>query len=77
MTIEDAKGQSLPKAWKLVKLGEVCWVNREERDPAKEVPNEEFIYIDISGFKARKILEVKKILGRDAPAARRVVHSKM
>jgi len=66
------------KGWEWKKLRELTWINREKRNPAVEMPNEEFIYIDISSVESGtgRILNVKKILGKDAPSrARRVVHT--
>jgi type I restriction enzyme S subunit len=68
----------LPNGWKWVRLDVVAWLNKEKRDPRKEMPNEEFLYIDISSIEegAGRILEVKKILGKNAPSrARRVIHA--
>ena len=68
----------LPDEWKWVKLEEVCWINREKRDPAKEMPDKEFIYIDISSIEegTGRIREIKRILGRESPSrARRVIHT--
>jgi|YelNatPaOPRAMG01_1025707.scaffolds.fasta_scaffold40922_3 type I restriction enzyme S subunit len=68
----------LPEGWKWLKLGEVAKINKEQRNPALETPNEKFIYIDISGVEngTGRIREVKQILGKDAPSrARRVVHT--
>jgi len=66
------------RGWKWVKLEEVCWINREKRDPAKEMPDKEFIYIDISSIEegTGRIVKVKRILGKKAPSrARRVIHT--
>jgi len=68
----------LPNGWKWVRLDVVAWLNKEKRDPRKEMPNEEFLYIDISSIEEEtgRILEVKKILGKNAPSrARRVIHT--
>jgi len=66
----------LPEGWKWCRLGEVAKINKEQRNPAVEWPNEKFIYIDISGVENGRIREVKQILGKDAPSrARRVVHT--
>jgi len=29
----------LSEGWKWVKLEEVCWINKEKRNPTKEIPN--------------------------------------
>ncbi|MEM1558565.1 MAG: restriction endonuclease subunit S, partial [Thermoproteota archaeon] len=68
----------LPEGWRWVKLEDVCWINREVMDPRKKIPDKEFVYIDISGVEGGigQILNVKKILGKDAPSrARRVIHT--
>jgi type I restriction enzyme S subunit len=68
----------LPNGWKWVRLDAAAWLNKEKRDPRKEMPNEEFLYIDISSIEegTGSILEVKKILGKNAPSrARRVIHA--
>jgi len=56
----------LPNGWKWIRLDVVAWLNKEKRDPRKEMPNEEFLYIDISSIEegTGRILEVKKILGK-------------
>lgn len=72
------ESHELPKGWKWVKLEDVCWINKEKRDPTKETPDEYFLYIDISSVEegTGRILRVKKILGKEAPSrARRVVHT--
>ncbi|MEM2688113.1 MAG: hypothetical protein QW796_07180 [Thermoproteota archaeon] len=58
----------LPEGWRWVKLEDVCWINREVMDPRKKIPDKEFVYIDISGVEGGigQILNVKKILGKDA-----------
>lgn len=66
------------EGWEWTKLGKVTWVNGESRNPSRESPNEEFIYIDISCVEGGtgRITKYEKTLGRDAPSrARRVVHT--
>jgi len=66
------------KKWRWVKLNEICWINREKRDPTKEIPDKEFLYIDISSVEegTGRIVKIKKILGKNAPSrARRVIHT--
>jgi len=69
--------QQLPEEWVWKKLEEIARINQESRSPS-EKPNEEFIYVDISGVEggSGRIAEVKKIPGRRAPSrARRVIHA--
>ena len=57
--------------------GGVCEINQNSRNPAKEIPNKEFLYIDITSVEGGtgEIKEIKKILGENAPSrARRVIH---
>jgi len=68
----------LPEGWRWVRLDEVVWINKEKIDPQKEIPDKEFLYIDISSVEGGtgRILEVKKVLGKNAPSrAKRVVHT--
>jgi type I restriction enzyme S subunit len=78
---EDLPGPfQLPQGLRWVKLGDdsIVEINKESRDPAKVMPDKEFIYIDITGIEGGtgRIKEAKRIMGKDAPArARRVVHT--
>jgi len=57
--------------------GGVCEINQNSRNPAKEIPDKEFLYIDITSVESGtgEIKEIKKILGKNAPSrARRVIH---
>lgn len=75
---EVRRPYELPEDWRWVKLGNAAEMNRESRNPEKEMPDGEFAYIDITGIAGGtgKIKEAKKIVGRDAPSrARRVVHT--
>ena len=74
---EETGPYELPKGWRWVRLGEVCEINQNSRNPAKEIPNKEFLYIDITSVESGtgEIKEIKKILGKNAPSrARRVIH---
>jgi len=74
---KDTEIGRIPKEWEVVKLGDVVEINRESRDPRKEIPNETFLYIDIESVEGGtgKIRNPKRILGKNAPSrARRVVH---
>jgi len=74
---EETGPYELPKGWRWVRLGEVCEINQNSRNPAKEIPDKEFLYIDITSVESGtgEIKEIKKILGKNAPSrARRVIH---
>ena len=74
---EETGPYELPKGWKWARLGEVCEINQNSRNPAKEIPDKEFLYIDITSVESGtgEIKEIKKILGKNAPSrARRVIH---
>jgi len=74
---EETGPYELPKGWRWVRLGEVCKINKNSRNPAKEIPDKEFLYIDITSVEGGtgEIKEIKKILGENAPSrARRVIH---
>jgi len=69
-------GHEIPKEWKVVRLGDVCEINKESRDPAREMPDQEFLYVDIESIESSMgiIRQAKKILGKNAPSrARRVI----
>lgn len=68
---------AIPKEWEVVRLGNITEINKNSRDPAKEIPNDIFLYIDIDSIDGGTgiIREAKKIVGKDAPSrARRVIH---
>ncbi len=66
---------SSSRVWKHVPLGEVCsWV--DSCDPRQEAPDETIKYIDISAIdrERKTIVDVKELLGKEAPTrARQVV----
>ena len=67
----------IPKDWEVVELDEVVDINKESRDPTKEFPLENFLYIDIDSIENETgvIKRAKTIVGKDAPSrARRVIH---
>ena len=55
--------------WDLLKLKDICEINKNNVEPLKEFGNQEFYYIDISSIenKTGKILEFKTINGANAP----------
>lgn len=64
-------------SWPLVKLGEVCEVNKYSIDPKVEYGEKEFIYIDISSVEngTGSISFDQKIVGNEAPSrAKRIAH---
>jgi type I restriction enzyme S subunit len=66
-----------PKTWQAVELKDVVEMNKESRDPSKEMPDETFLYVDIDSVDGTvgKIMNPKKILGKEAPSrARRIIH---
>ncbi|MEM3402629.1 MAG: restriction endonuclease subunit S [Nitrososphaerota archaeon] len=74
---KDTEIGRIPKEWEVVKLKDVVEVNKESKDPAREMPNETFIYVDIDSVEEAtgKIRNPKRILGKEAPSrARRVIH---
>jgi len=69
----------IPSEWEVAPLKDVVDINRESLDPSTELPDREFLYIDIESVEGNTgiISNPKRILGRDAPSrARRVVHYK-
>ena len=70
-------GEKLPKGWKWVKLGDVCDTSTENRDP-RLMPDLPFQYVDIASVDnaSKRILDLKTLLGRDAPSrARQVIRT--
>ncbi len=75
---EVIQGEELPEGWASCGLGEIVAINQETRNPAKELPDREFIYMDISSVEGStgRIKEPEKLLGKSAPSrARRVIHT--
>jgi len=65
------------RGWDWTRLGDVCEINRESRNPAREMPEKEFIYVDIASVEGGtgRITGARRILGKDSPSrARRVIH---
>jgi type I restriction enzyme S subunit len=66
-----------PKTWQVVRLKDVVEIDRESRDPSREIPDKTFLYVDIDSVDGGtgKIRNPKQILGKKAPSrARRVIH---
>jgi type I restriction enzyme S subunit len=74
---KDTKIGKTPKTWEAVKLKDVVEIDRESRDPSREMPDRPFLYVDIDSVDGGtgKIRNPKTILGKKAPSrARRVIH---
>ena len=67
------KEHPLPKAWKWMKLDEVC-IATKNRDP-RITPDLSFRYVDISSVNNRlkRIIDTRTILGKDAPSRARQI----
>ncbi|NWF86922.1 restriction endonuclease subunit S, partial [Candidatus Bathyarchaeota archaeon] len=68
---------TIPAEWQVSKLKDVVEIDRESRDPSREMPDKTFLYVDIDSVdgSAGKIRNPKRILGKEAPSrARRVIH---
>jgi len=66
----------IPKEWGLVEMEEVTDINKELKDPRRELQERKFFYIDIDSVENEtgSIKDVKEIIGRKAPSrARREV----
>jgi type I restriction enzyme S subunit len=66
-----------PKEWDVVKLKDIVEIDRESRDPSREMPDKTFLYVDIDSVEGGtgKIRNPKRILGKEAPSrARRIIH---
>jgi type I restriction enzyme, S subunit len=66
----------IPKEWGLVEIEEVTDINKELKDPRRELQDRKFFYIDIDSVENEtgSIKDVKEIIGRKAPSrARREV----
>jgi type I restriction enzyme S subunit len=67
----------VPKEWEVTQLKDAVEINRNSVDPAREFPNDKFLYIDIDSVEngTGVITKAKEILGKNAPSrARRVIH---
>lgn len=67
----------IPKEWEVKELDKVTEINKESRDPAREFPDKQFLYIDIDSIENETgiIKSAREILGKNAPLrARRMVH---
>lgn len=67
---------SNPKGWLMAPLNELLDPAIERANPASTFPESEFTYIEIAGVKDFRIVEVKRLLGAEAPSrARQVVRA--
>jgi type I restriction enzyme S subunit len=67
----------IPQKWEAVKLKDAVHIDRESRDPSREMPDRAFLYVDIDSVDGGtgKIRNPREILGKEAPSrARRVIH---
>lgn len=74
---KDTPIGKIPESWEVAKLKSVVEIDKELRDPSREIPDKTFLYIDIESVEGGtgKIKKLKRILGREAPSrARRVIH---
>ncbi|MCX6996649.1 MAG: restriction endonuclease subunit S [Kiritimatiellaeota bacterium] len=75
--LANTAAKPLPAGWRWVKIGEVCEEQTGSRDPRCQ-PSKPFRYVDITSVdnKTKRIVEPKKLLGKDAPSrARQVIHA--
>lgn len=66
----------IPKEWKIAVMENITDINKELRDPRREIANKRFFYIDIDSIENETgiIKNVKDIVGRKAPSmARRLI----
>lgn len=66
--------KTLPKGWRWVRLGDVCEARTGTSDPSSR-PDELFYYVDIGSVDnvRKRIIEAKRLLGKDAPSRARQV----
>ena len=67
----------MPEEWEIKSIGDIAHINKESRNPER-IPADSFAYLDIAGVEGEtgRIIDVKKILGKNAPSrARRVIHT--
>jgi len=66
----------IPKEWRVVEMKDIADINKELRDPRRELSNKKFFYIDIDSIENETgvIKNLREIIGREAPSrARRQV----
>lgn len=76
--LKETEIGEVPEGWEISYIEDICDVNKFNRDPTIEQPEDEFVYIDISSIdnETGKITLPTRILGRSAPSrARRVIHT--
>lgn len=74
---KDTEIGRIPETWTVVRLEDVVEIDKESRDPSREMSDKTFLYVDIDSIEVGtgKIRSPKRILGKNAPSrARRVVH---
>ena len=78
VVLKETEIGEFPEEWNITKIEDVCRINVINRDPSTELPEEYFVYIDISSIESEtgRIVSPSLILGKNAPSrARRVVHT--
>jgi type I restriction enzyme, S subunit len=66
----------IPKEWNISEMEEVTDINKELKDPRRELPDKKLFYVDIDSVENETgiIKDVKEIIGRKAPSrARRYI----
>lgn len=73
----DTKIGRIPREWEVTQLMEIAEINKDSIDPARNFPNDKFLYVDIDSVEngTGVISNAKEIIGKDAPSrARRLMH---
>jgi type I restriction enzyme S subunit len=74
---KDTEIGRIPKEWEVTQLMEIAEINKDSIDPARNFPNDKFLYVDIDSVEngTGVISNAKEIIGKDAPSrARRLMH---
>jgi type I restriction enzyme S subunit len=77
VVLKETEIGEVPEEWELMQIADVADINKSNRDPKDENPNEYFIYVDISSIDSNtgRIVSSAQLLGKDAPSrARRVIN---
>jgi len=66
---KEAEIGKIPKEWEIVEMKDIADINKEHVDPARELPNKNFFYIDIDSVENETgvIKNLREIIGREAP----------
>ena len=70
---KDTKIGRMPKEWKLLEIKDAVDINKEFRDPRRELSNKKFFYIDIDSIENETgiIKNSREIIGKEAPSRAR------